>query len=92
MKYSDYRERYLRLSETDLLRLPLLRAIHGQKAVSYRSAKLWCSLERETKLALSLKIFKEQILYYIVNKVWVDLFLFVLCFPAFFDLLISLGQ
>ena len=44
-KYSDDRERSLRSTETDL-RLPLLKTADGQKAFSYRGAKLWNSLER----------------------------------------------
>ena len=59
-KYSDDRERTLRSTETDL-RLPLLKTANGQKAFSYRGAKLWISLQREAKLAPSLKTFKEQI-------------------------------
>ena len=59
-KYSDDRERTLRSTETDL-RLPLLKTANGQKAFSYRGAKLWNSLQREAKLAPSLKTFKEQI-------------------------------
>ena len=48
-KYSDERKRLLRSSETDL-KIPLLNTISGQKAFSYRGAKLWSSLERATKL------------------------------------------
>ena len=59
-KYSDDRERTLRSTETDL-RLPLLKTANGQKAFSYRGAKLWNSLRREAKLAPSLKTFKKQI-------------------------------
>ena len=59
-KYSDDRERSLRSTETDL-RLPLLKTGNGQKAFSYRGAKLWNSLEREAKLAPSLKSFKERL-------------------------------
>ena len=59
-KYSDDRERTLCSTETDL-RLPVLKTANGQKAFSYRRAKLWNSLQRETKLAPSLKTFKEQI-------------------------------
>ena len=59
-KYSDDRERTLRSTETDL-RLLLLKTANGQKAFSYRGAKLWNSLQREAKLAPSLKTFKEQI-------------------------------
>ena len=58
-KYSDDRDRSLRSTETDL-RLPLLKTANGQKAFSYRGAKLWNSLEREAKLAPSLKSFKER--------------------------------
>ena len=59
-KCSDDRERLLRSSETDL-KIPLLKTINGQKAFSYRGAKLWNSLERATKLAPSLKIFKDHL-------------------------------
>ena len=58
-KYSDNTERSLRLSETGL-RLPALKMITGQKAFSYRGAKLWNSLEREAKLAPFLKNFKKR--------------------------------
>ena len=58
-KYSDDSKRSLRSTETDL-RLPLLKAANGQKAFSYRGAKLWNSLPREAKLAPSLKTFKER--------------------------------
>ena len=59
-KCSDDRERFLRSSETDL-KIPLLKTINGQKAFSYRGAKLWNSLERASKLAPSLKIFKDHL-------------------------------
>ena len=59
-KHSDDRERSLRSTETDL-RLPLLKTVNGQKAFSYRGAKLWNSLGKEAKLAPSLKTFKEQL-------------------------------
>ena len=59
-KYSDDRERSLRSSETDL-RLPLLKTVNGQKAFSFCGAKLWNSLEREAKLAPSLKTSKERL-------------------------------
>ena len=49
-----------RSTETDL-RLPLLKTVNGQKAFSYRGAKLWNSLEKEAKLAPSLKTFKERL-------------------------------
>ena len=50
---SDEREQFLRSSETDL-KIPLLKTTSGQRAFSYRGAKLWNSLERATKLAPSL--------------------------------------
>ena len=59
-KCSNDRERFLRSSETDL-KIPLLKTINGQKAFPYHGAKLWNSLERATKLAPSLKTFKEQL-------------------------------
>ena len=43
------------------LKIPLLKTINGQKALSYRGAKLWNCLERATKLAPSLKIFKDHL-------------------------------
>ena len=46
-------------SDTDV-RISLLKTINGQKAFSLRGAKLWHSLGRETKSALSLKICNEQ--------------------------------
>ena len=60
IKCSDDREWFLRSSDTDV-RIPLLRTINGQKVFSFRRAKLWNSLERETKSAPSLKIFKKQL-------------------------------
>ena len=59
-KYSDDSERSLRSTGTDL-RLPLLKTASGQKAFSYRGAKLWNSLPEEAELAPSLKTFKERI-------------------------------
>ena len=61
IKCSDERERVLRSSDTDV-KLPLLKTINGQKAFSFRGAKIWNSLEKETKSAPSLKIFKKQLL------------------------------
>ena len=40
------------------LKIPFLKTTSGQRAFSYRGAKLWNSLERATKLAPSLKAFK----------------------------------
>ena len=59
-KCSDERERFLRSSETDL-KIPFLKTTSGQRALFYRGAKLWNSLERATKLTPSLKTFKEQL-------------------------------
>ena len=61
IKCSDERERVLRSSDTDV-KLPLLKTINGQKVFSFRGAKIWNSLEKETKSAPSLKIFKKQLL------------------------------
>ena len=61
IKCSDERERVLRSSDTDV-KLPLLKTINGQKAFSFRGAKIWNSLEKETKSAPSMKIFKKQLL------------------------------
>ena len=49
-KCSDGRQRFLRSSETDL-KIPFLKTTNGQKAFSYRGAKLWNGLERAAKLA-----------------------------------------
>ena len=60
LKFSDARERVLRSSGNDL-KIPLLKTTNGQKAFSYRCAKLWNSLEMQTKQAASLKTFKDQL-------------------------------
>ena len=62
-KCSDERERFLRSSETDL-KMPLLKSINGQKAVSYRGTKLWNSLDRVTRLAPSLRILRMGIILF----------------------------
>ena len=67
-KCSDERERFLRSSETDL-QILLLKTTSGQRPFSYRGAKLWNSLKGATKLAPSLKTFKEQIFQIYSNKV-----------------------
>ena len=59
-KCSEGSERILRSTETNL-QIPLLRTSTGQKAFSYRGAKLWNELNRETKLASSLATFKKFI-------------------------------
>ena len=59
-KCSDEGERFLPSSETDL-KIPFLKRARGQRAFPYRGVKLWNSLERATKLAPSLKTFKEQL-------------------------------
>ena len=59
-KCSDERERFVRSSETDL-KIPFLKTTSGRRAFSCRGAKLWNSPERATKLAPSLKTFKEQL-------------------------------
>ena len=53
---SDYN---LRCTETNL-QIPLLRTCTGQKAFSYRGAKLWNELTKETKLAPCLATFKNS--------------------------------
>ena len=58
-KCSAKRERFLCSSETDL-NIPFLKTTSGQRAFSYRGAKLWNSLERATKLPPSLKTFQEH--------------------------------
>ena len=59
-KSSDDGERFQRSSEINL-KIPLLKTINGQKAFSYRVAKLWNSLASATKLASSLKTLKGQL-------------------------------
>ena len=59
-KCSEGSDRILRSTETNL-QIPLLRTSTGQKAFSYRGAKLWNELNRETKLASSLATFKKFI-------------------------------
>ena len=52
-KFSEGSDRILRSTETNL-QIPLLGTSAGQKAFSYRGAKLWNALNKETKLASSL--------------------------------------
>ena len=59
-KCSEGSDRNLRSTETNL-QIPLLRTSTGQKAFSYRGAKLWNELSRETKLTPSLATFKKSI-------------------------------
>ena len=59
-KCSERSDRNLRSTETNL-QIPLLRTSTGQKAFSYRGAKLWNELSRETKSAPSLATFKKSI-------------------------------
>ena len=59
-KCSEGSDRILRSTETNL-QIPLLRTSTGQKAFSYRGARLWNELNRETKLASSLATFKKFI-------------------------------
>ena len=59
-KCSEGSDRILRSTETNL-HIPLLKTSTGQKAFSYRGAKLWNELNRETKLASSLSTFKKSI-------------------------------
>ena len=61
IKCSGGGELFMLSSDIDV-RIPLLKTINGQNAFSFRGAKLWNSLERETKSAPSLKIFKKQLL------------------------------
>ena len=60
-KCSERSDRNLRSTETKNLQIPLLRTCTGQKAFSYRGAKLWNELNTETKLAPSLATFKKTI-------------------------------
>ena len=57
-KCSDSNGRVLRSTDTDL-KLPLLKTSAGQKSFSYRGARLWNSLNRETKVSPSLNAFKR---------------------------------
>ena len=50
----------LRSTETNL-QIPLLRTSTCQKAFSYRGAKLWNEVNKETKLASSWATFKKSI-------------------------------
>ena len=59
-KCSEGSERILRYNEANL-KIPLQRTSTGQKAFSYRGAKLWNALNRETKLAPSLTTFKKSL-------------------------------
>ena len=63
-KYSEGSNRNLRSTDTNL-QIPLLRTCTGQKAFSYRGAKLWNELNKETKLAPSLATFKNPYERYI---------------------------
>ena len=58
-KYSDDREQSLHSIETDL-RLPLLKTVNGQKAFSYRGAKLWNSLRKEANWHLPWKLSRND--------------------------------
>ena len=55
---SDSNGRVLRSTDTDL-KLPLLKTSAAQKSFSYRGARLWNSLSRETNVAPSLSAFKR---------------------------------
>ena len=59
-KGSECSDRILRSTETSL-QIPLLRTSTSQKAFSYRGAKLWNALNKETKLASPLATFKKSI-------------------------------
>ena len=59
-KCSEVSDRILRSAETNL-QIPLQRTSTSQKAFSYRGAKLWNELDKETKLASSLATFKKSI-------------------------------
>ena len=53
--------RSLRNTKTYYLRLPKKTSANGQKCFSYRGAKLWNSLPADTKQALSIAVFKQNI-------------------------------
>ena len=57
-----YHSQNVRMKESGFcVHQKLLKMTSGQKAFSYRGAKLWNSLKRADKLAPSLKTFKEQL-------------------------------
>ena len=59
-KCSEDCDRNLGSTQTNLL-ISMLRTCTGQKAFSYRGAKLWNELSMETKLAPSLATFKKSL-------------------------------
>ena len=59
-KCSEGNHRILHSTETNL-QISLLRTSTCQKAISYRGARLWNELDKETKLASSLAPFKKSI-------------------------------
>ena len=52
IKLSEFRNRQLRNSDTDLY-VPVLKTAYGQNSLSYRGAKLWNSQRTEVKKAKS---------------------------------------
>ena len=61
IKLSEFRNRQLRDSDTDLY-VPLLKSACGQKCFSYRGAKLWNSQQTEVKKAKSFTQFVKSLL------------------------------
>ena len=60
VKLSEFRNRQLRDSDTDLY-VPLLKTACGQKRFSYRGAKLWNSQQTEVKKAKSFTQFVKAL-------------------------------
>ena len=60
IKLSEFRNRQLRDSDTDLY-VPLLELACGQKSFSYRGAKLWNSQQTEVKKAKSFTQFVKSL-------------------------------
>ena len=60
VKLSEFRNRQLRDSDTDLY-VPLLKTACGQKSFSYRAAKLWNSQQTEVKKAKSFTQFVKSL-------------------------------
>ena len=60
IKLSEFRNRQLRDSDTDLY-VPLLKSACGQKSFSYGGAKLWTSQQTEVKKAKSFTQFVKSL-------------------------------
>ena len=80
-KCSESSNRNLHSTETNL-QIPLLRARTGQKAFSYRGAKLWNDQNKETKLAPSMATFENPNERYILFSYLVPLCSFAYTYCA----------